>query len=153
MIITSFEEIGSQANLSDNMRVALNFLSSVDPLELAEGRIDIDGDKVFGFSQRYETKPATDVLYEAHRDYVDIQCMIAGSEMMGWTPVDQLTITQEYKKEGDCLLGSPSASYAQVPFHAGQVMILQPSDAHGPGIAFDSTPKEVRKIVLKVALA
>lgn len=152
MTITSFEEIAAQANLSDNMRTALDFLAGVNPLDLEIGRLDIDGDNVYGFSQSYDTKPVANVLYEAHREYIDIQCMISGSEIMGWVPLDKLNVTEQYNAEGDFLLGQPAAEFSHIAFEAGQVMVLHPSDAHAPGISFDGTAQPVRKIVLKVKI-
>lgn len=152
MTITTHSEIAEQTNLSNNMRKALDFLASVNPLELEIGRIDIDGDEVYGFSQSYDTKPAEEVLYEAHREYIDIQCMIGGSEVMGWTPLDKLNVTEEYNAEGDFLLGKPAGNTTHVTFETGQVMVLLPSDAHAPGISFDGSAQPVRKIVLKVKI-
>lgn len=153
MTITSLNECAQQAHMTPHMQTAIDFLNQLETKELAEGKIEIDGSNVFAFSQRYTTKPAEEVLYEAHREYLDIQYMISGSERMGWTPIDQLTITQEYDTDGDCVLGKPAAENAQTPFHAGQVMILHPSDAHAPGINLNGASQEVRKLVLKVALS
>ncbi|MFD2159008.1 YhcH/YjgK/YiaL family protein [Rubritalea tangerina] len=153
MTITSLQECVQQAHLTKPMQMAIDFLKTLDPSNPpAEGKIDIDGDTVFAFSQRYDTKEAEDVLYEAHRDYLDIQYLVSGSERMGWTPIDQLDVTQAYDQEDDFLLGKPKAEHAHTPFTAGQVMILHPSDAHAPGINLNGQSQEVRKIVLKVAI-
>lgn len=153
MTITSIEEIGAQAYLSDNMRTALNFLGSVEnPLDIEIGKIEIDGDEVYGFSQSYDTKPVEDALYEAHREYIDIQVMIGGSEIMGWLPLDQLEVTEQYNAEGDFLLGKPSNKTTHVAFEAGQAMVMLPSDAHAPGVSLNGSAQPVRKIVLKVKI-
>lgn len=153
MTVTSIEEIAAHSFLSKNMRTAFDFLENTpNLLDLEIGKIEIDGDNVYGFSQSYDTKPVAGALYEAHREYIDIQVMIGGSEVMGWLPLDQLDVTEEYNAEGDFLLGKPSDKTTHVEFEAGQAMVLLPSDAHAPGISLEGEAKPVRKIVLKVKI-
>lgn len=152
MIITTLSEMSEQSALSDNMRTALEFLKEHGNSPLDSGRFEIPDSPIGGFAQSYYTEEASDSLrYEAHREFIDVQYIISGSETMKWLPLDEIEVTQEYSQEGDCLLGVPqNGSQGDIPFRAGQVMILYPTDAHAPGVANGEGPLEVKKLVIKV---
>ena len=44
------------------------------------GRVELDGDKLYASVQYYNPKTPNLEKFEAHRDYVDIQLLLAGSE-------------------------------------------------------------------------
>ncbi|MBQ8177985.1 MAG: YhcH/YjgK/YiaL family protein [Clostridia bacterium] len=48
------------------------------------------------FITSYETKPVAEGLYEAHKDYTDVQLILSGSEIIGVMPIDEM-----YK--GECV--------------------------------------------------
>jgi len=78
--------------------------------------------------------------------------VVSGKEVLGWAPLDELTVTVAYDREKDALLGPvPLTAAPFVQFAAGQAIVLYPSDAHAPGLAA-GTPSPVKKIVVKIAL-
>lgn len=155
MVITSLDELSQQSALPASLQTAIAFLKQHgnDPIEL--GRFEIPDSEIGGFSQAYQTETASDSLrYEAHRNFIDVQYLVSGSEIMKWLPIDEIDVTQAYAEEGDCLLGvSKTGEHGDIPLRAGQVMILYPSDAHAPGVADASGPSDVTKLVIKIPVA
>lgn len=132
--------------LGDGIRRALCFLKETDLDGLATGRHEIDGDRVFAGVDMYETKPMEIGFWEAHKKYLDVQCVIAGEERLGYAPVSGMSAgpydedRDFYKLEGDGDF---------ITLRPGMFAILKPQDAHMPGMA-NGEPKAVKKIVVKV---
>ncbi|MCU0523025.1 MAG: YhcH/YjgK/YiaL family protein, partial [Anaerolineae bacterium] len=146
MIIAKIEQMADQAAYSAAMRRGMEWLVSVLGQALPDGRVDIDGDEVYALVQSYTGKPHSDQpRFEAHRRYIDVQAVVVGEEAFGWAPIEALQPTDDYSTDKDVVHGTvPMDRAVFVPLHAGEAMILYPSDAHAPGLALDE-PIPVRK--------
>ena len=117
-------------------------------------RVDLQGDDVFALVQRYRTKSPEEGFWEAHRRYIDVQCVIEGAENMGCAPLESMRITQPYDAEKDYVMLAPrrpeDVNYVCVP--EGMFAIFMPHDAHFPGLAVGGKIASVKKIVVKVAV-
>ena len=129
---------------------AVEFLRSC-PADQPDGTVEIDGKNVYAIIQTYETrKEKNEPRFEAHHNYIDIQFLLSGSELMGWAPADAMDVNEPYSEEKDILFGTvPEESRAFTFFQAGQAMVLFPSDAHAPGLS-KGAPQPVRKVVVKI---
>jgi len=128
MVITDLDNATEQIAFSEGLKKTINFLKDKNNTE------------------------RDDPTFEAHRDYIDIQYVVSGTEILGWVPLDTVTITAPYDQEKDALLGKvPAEEWTPVRFESGQVIVLYPIDAHAPGLAIDQ-PEYVKKIVMKIAL-
>ena len=117
-----------------------------------DGSYKIVGDELFINVMTYETKPRTEGMFEAHRDYADIQMMIEGIEEIGFTADPcGLTVTESYRPDYE--LYAMTESYEGVSMECGKLCIILPPEPHAPGIAPDGIPRRVRKMVAKVRLA
>lgn len=150
MIIDHMDNAAVYGGLGERFRKALDYLAQTDVTELAPGRYDIDGDKVFALVQRYETKPQEKGVWEAHRRYIDVQYVAAGVETMGYAPLGKLTVTKPYAPEGDCELLEGSGAFFDAA--AGMFALFYPQDAHMPGLACGAS-QPVVKVVVKIAVA
>lgn len=152
MIYDSLDNLCQYRGLSKNLDAAIDFLASADLFALPEGKHQWIPETVYAVVSQIKTKPGEDPVLEAHRDYLDIQIDLAGTERIGVTALGdpRLTRRQPYDKDGDCELfsGPVSAGCAMGP---GRFMILFPQDAHAPGLA-DGAPGMVKKAVIKVKL-
>ncbi len=95
--------------------------------------------------------PAGDVRgarLEAHRKYIDVQFLVAGSEEIGWRPLGECReLTEPYDEARDVLFhGDRPLVWIELP--VGKFMIFYPEDAHAP---LASTGDNV-KAVVKVAV-
>lgn len=152
MIVTDLEHVAEQAVLSTTLRKAIDFLRQVHSQELPDGRIEIDGDKVYAIVQSYETVATDTPKFEAHRKYLDVQYIASGEEAIGWASIDRLIIGVPYDEAKDVCLGSvPPHEMTPVRLTSGQLAVLYPSDAHAPKLAAGESC-QVKKIVVKVVV-
>ena len=122
----------------------LEFLAKTDFSRLEDGRHVIN-DYMYVNVETYQTKE--DALFEAHRDYIDIQYIISGEEKIGVTKYSDCTENTPYDKERDIeFLNGEGEFY---PMKTGDYMILYPTDAHKPSISLNEKAT-VRKAVVKV---
>jgi YhcH/YjgK/YiaL family protein len=150
MIVTDLMHIERQVLLTPTLVKAIEFLRRPDIASLADGRVAIDGERVFALPQRYETIPAKDPRFEYHRKYIDLQYMAEGEEVIGWAPSARMQITASYDREKDITFGTVQPEEATlVRLRAGQLAVLYPEDAHAPRLAAGA-PSRVFKIVVKV---
>lgn len=116
-----------------------------------EGRISLQGDTLYASVQSYVTADAESGLWEAHRRYIDIQCVFSGTERIGWAALEDLTGSPAYSDADDCA-ASPAAENASfLTLTPGRFAVFYPQDAHMPGRQ-TASPEWVRKIVVKVAV-
>lgn len=124
----------------------LNYLASTDFTKVEDGRHDLT-DYLYANIQTYQTKE--DALFEAHRDYIDIQYIISGEEKIGVTDYSSCTEAIAYDKEKDIEFLNGNGEY--YPLKEGEYMILYPQDAHKPSISLNNQ-STVRKVVVKVQI-
>jgi biofilm protein TabA len=152
MIAARLEQATEQTASTPEFEKAYRFLMDSRNRALAEGRVEIDGDRVFALVQSYDTQVYGEANFEAHRKYADIQYIVGGEEIIGWAPLEKMTIIQEYDPAKDAVLGKvPVAEQTQLRLCAGELGVFYPSDAHAPKQAAGK-PARVSKIVVKVAL-
>jgi biofilm protein TabA len=152
MIATDLAHLGEQIALTPSIRKAIEFLRKARGQELADGRVEIDGDTVYALVQSYETIAGSEAVFEAHRRYVDIQYIVSGDELIGWALLERLSVTTPYDEGKDICFGSvPPGDITRVRLGAGQLAVLYPTDAHAPKLAVQKTVP-VKKIVVKVAV-
>lgn len=151
MITTDLENAGRRLPQAPGFAKALEFLRRKDIKELPDGKYEIDAERVYAMVQRYETIAAAEPEFEAHRKYTDIQFMAAGSEVIGWAPLEKVKITKVYDGGKDACFGTvPAGEWTQLRLGPGQLAVLGPEDAHAPRLAAGA-PAPVIKIVVKVS--
>lgn len=151
MVVTDIKHLDHQVSMTDTLRKGIEFLRRPDIHLLADGRVEIDGDRVFALVQQYETLETDPPKFEYHRKYIDIQYIVSGEEVIGWAPAGRMTVTEAYDAEKDICFGSvPKGEMTSVYLKAGQLAVLYPEDGHAPKLAA-GRPSHVFKIVVKVA--
>lgn len=112
------------------------------------GRYEIAGDSAYFMVTDQQGKARQDSVLEAHRRYIDIHLLLAGSEEIGWRPADSCSrVSAEYNDEKDFMTFSdPPAVW--IPLRPGDFAVFFPDDAHAPLASAET----IRKIVVKVAL-
>ena len=77
MIFDSLKNIRNYEGLG-RVSEALRFAATTDFSAMECGKYQLDGDAIYYMVQEYETHEARDP--EAHRKYIDIQCILEGVE-------------------------------------------------------------------------
>jgi biofilm protein TabA len=149
MILDRLSSASTYSRLGPALGRALHHLAATDWSACAEGRHEVDGDRVFALVSDYDTRFEDAVPWEAHRRYIDVQYVHRGAERIGHAHLSQLECGA-YDAERDLL--SASGQGAFVTLSAGMFAILWPHDAHRPGVAVGA-PASVRKVVLKVGVS
>lgn len=126
------------------------WLRAFDPA-LPDGRHAIDGDDVFALVASYETGPATEKRFEAHRRHADIQFVAAGAERILYLPVRAMAVETPHDDEADVAWLAEPPYASSVLMQAGDCAVFLPADAHKPGCMAGGR-HAVRKVVVKVAL-
>ncbi len=126
---------------------ALAFLRRDDLGAMAAGTYELDGRRLYALVQDYQTKPAGDGKWEAHRRYIDLQYVVYGCEQFGCAPAGRMA-AGPYDEERD--MERPQGDGAFSELRQGEFMVLWPGEAHMPGMAIGE-PAAVRKVVVKIA--
>lgn len=127
---------------------AFAFLRRADLAELPEGRHEIDGDRLFCLISDGPGRRRDEAPLEAHRKYIDIQYVMAGTDEMGWKPTATCMMSDaSYDPEKDIEFFS-DAPDTWTPVPAGSFAIFFPVDAHAPLVSGG----RIHKAVLKIAI-
>lgn len=94
------------------------------------------------------SKPESDCIFEAHKNFLDLHYIVEGVEGIATADVTTLEekIPYEESKDIGFYQGDADGIYYLKP---GQFMICWPSDAHKVAVMQDS-PAPIRKIVVKI---
>ncbi len=114
------------------------------------GRIDVDGDNVWCNVASYTVEAKDEVKYEAHRKYADVQIMVEGEEIIGYSNINDCTITEDFKPDNDIAFMT-SDKGVMIPLRKGYFMALYPEDAHAPCLKSENSDF-AQKLVFKVKI-
>lgn len=130
----------------ERLQKAIDFINSGEVFDLPFGRTDLD-EGIYVNVMELETRKEN--LFEAHKRYIDIHCILEGEEAIEIANVSSLEVTQPYSKERDIALGTAQGTRHII--RKGQYCITMPQEAHSPGLCV-TNPMKIKKAVFKVAL-
>ena len=150
MIHTTFEEMKRYEGLNPFFKEAFAAIASVKEEEFVKGRHEVDGENVYINAIEYDTKPAENCIFEAHRKYIDVMYLLEGEEFIGYTPLKNCKhVTMEYSEKDECSLAKLEPETMKIHMLPGDVCILFPEDAHAPSIQATDAPVHVKKLIAK----
>ena len=150
MIYDRFENLDLYCQPGTCLHQALVYARDV-ARTVADGRTDIDGERVYASVATYETGPREERRFEAHRTYIDVQVLLDGEESIDVSLDKGLATLETYDKKRDVMFLKPPEHVASMPMHPGYFVVFYPHDAHRPGCHL-TEKRRVRKIVMKVAV-
>lgn len=148
MIIDARENYNIYTPLGSRIATGLEYLHRLSPEDFREQTIEIDGRDIYAMFQTYATESDAGRFYEAHDRYIDIQCILSGSETIRVAKIGPLEIQAPYDPERDVAFYH-LAPGTDVVLHAGDFAILYPHEGHLPKLPTDQ-PATVKKVVVKV---
>jgi len=149
MILDILENAKFHVDRNKGFEKAFEFLARPDLKDLAAGKYEIDGDRVYAMVQIGPGREKEGALLEAHRDYIDIQLVLEGLDEMGWKATSTCVNPKgEYIADDDARLYSDSPD-AWITVGAGSFVVFYPADAHMPSIS----DGQLHKVVIKVPFA
>lgn len=126
---------------------AFDFIKSYNENPLEIGKYAIDGTNIYAMVQSYDSKVSPS--FESHKNYIDIQYVISGNEIMQYAEIDNSTESVPYNQEKDVTLYNDGKCECEIKADAGTFAIFFPNDVHKPGL-MDGKQVPVMKIVVKV---
>ena len=142
MIICPWKDILKYAPLLPGVEEAFEKVNALQSLEPATYPL-AKGNRFFVTAG---TTKAPD-LAEAHRDYLDIQYIVKGKEVMGWAPLADCHAEGEFDTAKD--IGRYSGDFRFLTISEGICYVAFPEDAHMPGRHLD-VPNDFVKVVVKL---
>lgn len=154
MIVTTLEHLGKQLAMNVKFEQAIDFLRREGWRGQADGRIEIEGEQVYALLQSYETKRVIDkVDFEGHHQYIDIQQVIEGQEIIYWTNAARMIRTIPYDRAKDIWFSNaPTNDTTRIALSRECLAVFFPEDAHATRLAAGE-PAPIKKVIIKVAVA
>ena len=112
MVIDTLAQLESYAALDARFGETAKFIEKCRTENLPAGRYELDGDRLYAMVMDYVPEEKAEPLYETHDKYVDIQCMLEGSEYQWYAPRGELKEKIAYNTEKDIsfYINSPGGS-------------------------------------------
>ena len=149
-LILETEENSMYEELKKISQEAYDYLTG-DPKALPDGKHQL-GNGTYVALSSYDSKLRKNAKYEAHIDYIDIQVILEGQEIIAVEPLEvmhQHPCLQPYNPEKDVELYANNLDGIDYVLNAGDYLVLNPEDGHMPGICVGG-PSPIRKAVIKV---
>ena len=147
MIFDAIKNIGQYKGISKNLDTAICFIEKTDLETLPLGKTEIDGDNVYVTVMNVETKDASELGFEIHKQYMDIQLDLEGTEKF-YIGLGKKEATAPFQEENDF---GPCKVEQQVEcvMGKGKFIVCMVEEAHLPSAKAGDDCK-VKKAVFKV---
>lgn len=148
MIYGSLKYADAAMHKDARLEPGFRFLLAISSA-LADGKHEIAGG-AHAIISTYQTASPDEKKFEAHRKYIDLQCVIAGDEIAHVSDISTLVTAEEYDGTRDIAFFHDPASYETIVLRYGFFAVFYPEDAHRPGMTSGTAPTTVRKVVVKI---
>jgi len=149
MIIDKIENAKIYAGISKSIARGLDILNNID-LSLTTD-VKHNEEDLFYMLQRYQTGPAKEPKIEAHKQYIDIQYVVSGEEILQYSPITDLNLVDPYNEQKDVAFYKTPANINEIILTSGMFCILFPQDGHNLRIQVNE-PKAIFKVLIKVKI-
>jgi YhcH/YjgK/YiaL family protein len=148
MILDTLDRSGRYRTMHPDFARAFEFLARPDLAALAPGRHAIDGERLYVSMDVKPGRGRDGARLEAHRRYIDIQFTIAGTDEIGWTPLESCAHPAGPHDENRDIRFFDDRPDTWLLVPPGRFAIFFPDDAHAPL----GGEGEIRKAIVKVAV-
>ena len=150
MIFDKMSNISDYYDEYPKLKKVGEFAERIEQENLTDGSYEIDGKDIFANIMTYKSKQQTDEsMFEAHKDYIDVQYIIQGVEKIRFAPLDSVELVEERYSKGNDIAFYEGYSKFDFILTKGTFLYLTPDEAHLPGLSADKDVT-VRKVVFKV---
>ena len=149
MILGTLRNASYYSGFGERVTRAIQYFIDHDPQKLPLGKNEIDGRDIYYEVSEVETAKKDGKLFEAHKNFIDIQMTLSGEEWYGHNFVENLKEEIPYDSNKDAGFYSGDGEYFQIP--KGYFALFMPEDAHNPCVYFEKQGR-VRKLVVKIRI-
>lgn len=149
MIIDRLENKNSYYCVHPLIEEAFRFIDKCVEVPKAPGRYEIKGVDLYAMVQEYTPSALETPRFETHDRYIDIQCMIAGSEYQRYAPKNKLKKTVPYDAEADIAFYAYDGNGSDLKLDTGCFVIYFPQDGHMPSVP-DGIAGRCQRIIIKI---
>ena len=135
-----------------NFEKAFDFIKTAVKENYAVGKYEIDSTDIYAFVQEYPSKLKDVAKNEGHRNYIDIQFIVSGEEIIEVCDIAFSKTKTEYNPEKDVEFYFDAEKPTSCILTSGEYTILFPHDIHKPGLAINGEQTPIKKIVVKVKI-
>ena len=101
----------------------------------------------FALEQIYNSKERNQCFFESHKQYIDVQFIVEGEEIIEVSNINNLTVSFEYDNKMDLIKYNTIENISTILLQKGDVAIFYPQDAHMPCIKLNKSLKVVKTVV------
>ena len=112
-------------------------------------KVEFAGDKLFARMLRQDTGARDAFKWETHREYVDLQYILGGGEIIEWAPAAKLPADVSYDEKTDFQFYASAPADALLTMKDGLFTFLFPADGHKPLVS-DGSNRHVHKVIAKI---
>ena len=135
----------------EGLRAGLEFLERTDPAALPMGKHEILGDSVYAIHMKSPSRAPAAGQFESHREYIDIQYLVSGEEIIGLAPVETLQVVTPYDPAKDITFYAVPGAYRELEIRPGHFTVFFPQEGHMP-LCHSHGPHDLHKFVVKVSM-
>jgi len=117
------------------------------------GKYELPYEESFFFIVDDKTEPLAQRRSEIHHKYLDVQLILEGSEVFGYSEHPLISIEEDYLEDKDIAFSNKVQDEQFVTLSAGDFIIFSPKQPHRPLVAVDDKPAVVKKLIIKVNAA
>ena len=107
MIVGKLVDLYRYKGIAKNIDTAIDYILNNDLMALPKGKTIVDKDEnglnVYINRDTYVARPLNECFFENHENYIDIQIVLKGTEIIGYTHISNptLKVTTPYNAEKD----------------------------------------------------
>ena len=135
-------------DLKEHYTYIYEFIKAHDMIKLDEKRYEL-GNKAYVNIESYHTYKFEERRYESHIDYIDLQYIITGKEIIVVKPIFELVVDSPYNPDRDIIFYHNNIRGINMIMDAGDMMLLEPEDGHMPCVSVEDSVY-VKKAVFKI---
>ena len=147
MIYDTLSNLENYRGMYPQITRALEIIRDTDFSAMEDGTYEVDGFDFRYMLQSYTLDAVKDIA-EAHKDFIDIQFIISGTEMMGVAPLADMDEEVNARPEKDVWNYRGKLDWLTIT--GDRFVVFFPNDAHAPGSMPPDGPVDVRKCVFKI---
>ncbi|WP_019133401.1 YhcH/YjgK/YiaL family protein [Kallipyga massiliensis] len=148
MIICQYSELERYSPILNGLKQGIEVIEKLRDQGFPEGRFDFQ--EGFLMVIYGETKDYSNIEFESHRDWVDVQYILSGGEKAYYLPINELTSIKSYDKNNDIEFFHTKNNATPINATPGMVYIAFPEDGHMPARHIVNEATSYSKIIMKL---